>query len=538
MRAPLNASATTVGALLSGSTFEIPAYQREYAWQRSEVSEFWNDLSRATTRGPYFLGLVILTGEEKRKQVVDGQQRLLTLTLLAAALRHAALSIGRKALADRIYSTLLRSMDYATDEIVPRIILTDNRANKTLQAIIDDESVDTTLISSGSSSERLWDAYQYLRAELQQNEADAFRQLGTWAEFINELLYIAVFEHPDEAEAYSVFEVVNTRGRQLTTADLLKNYILRHTPPEAREARYEEWYRTAEQFERLGGQNFVQYIRHVVNLTAGYVLPKDLYNYISQRGEFTATPGLSVENLMSQLQTQLPLYLQLIDPTLDGPADTDALGVFVAFNELGVTAVRPLLLAISSTDDATSGMLQVLRLVVKRMVMGNLGASSVERKFADAARAVYSAGSWQAGLAALRDMDHPRDEFIAQLARRSYNRGVLTFIRRSVVCSSMTPDSIGTLQYLRPRQGADSAWPNFGDEELTFWGSTLGNTILVDLDRRPRAASTWAGVRERLLPHAIRGEIANALEPYNEWNSAAVEEIGRKLAKAAADVWY
>ncbi|UBU12547.1 DUF262 domain-containing protein [Nonomuraea gerenzanensis] len=537
MRAPLNASATTAGSLLAGATFQIPAYQRDYAWDDAEVAEFWNDISHAVEQGPYFLGLIILTGEEKRKQVVDGQQRLLTLTLLAAALRHAAVSIGRKALADRIYSNLLRSMDYSTDEMVPRIILTDTKADEALQSIVDHDRVDSDLLSKGSSAEHLWSAYQYLRDRLRQEGGhEGFRQLGAWAEFINEQLYVAVFEHPDEAAAYSVFEVVNTRGRQLTTADLLKNFVLRETPATMREARYAQWHQTSGQFQQLGGQNFVQYIRHVINLSAGYVLPKDLYNYIARRGEFALAKEMSIDKLMEQLQTNLPLYLQMIDPTLDGPAEADALGIFAALNELRVSAVRPLLLAISGTDDAVLGMQQVLRLIVKRIIVGNLGASSVERKFAEAAHAVYQYGSWHPGIDILRDLDHPRRDFISVLGRRSYNRDVLTFIRRSIVCSSITPKPIGTLQYLRPRQSVPN-WSEFSDDYIASLGSTVGNTILVNIDRRPRGANSWEGVRQHLLSQAVDGEITSPLQEYSSWTPDSVQEVSSILAEAAADVW-
>jgi hypothetical protein len=525
---------------MSNSTFEIPAYQREYAWEEAQVKEFWTDLSHAVSLGPYFLGLIILTGENKRKQVVDGQQRLLTITLLAAALRQAAVAVGRNALADQLQSTLLRSLDYATDEVFPRIILTDPRANKTLQSIIDNGNIKADIeVAEGSSSQRLWEAYQFFQGQLPDADTpDTFRQLGAWAEFINEQLYLAVFEHPDEAAAYSVFEVVNTRGRQLTTADLLKNYVLRETPEEVRWERYQQWYRMAEQFEQVGSPIFVQFIRHVVNQEAGYILPKDLYNYISKRGEFAQAVVPSIDDLMTRLQANLPLYLQLVDPTLDGPADPAALDIFVALNDLGVVAVRPLMLAIDATGDATAAMLQVLRLIVKRMVVGNLGASSVERKFAEAAKVVHERGSWQEGLATLREMEHPRGDFITQLTRRSYNRGVLAFIRRSIISESMTPAAVGTLQYVRPRQPVGDAWPDFTDEDLAFWGSTLGNSILVDLEKRPRGANTWEGVLQNLLSHAIDGEAKELIEGHATWNPAAVEEVGGRLAEAAARVWY
>ena len=73
MQTPLNASATTAGALISGFTFKVPPYQREYSWLNEEVSEFWGDLQKSLRSESYFLGLVILTEEDETKHVVDGQ---------------------------------------------------------------------------------------------------------------------------------------------------------------------------------------------------------------------------------------------------------------------------------------------------------------------------------------------------------------------------------------------------------------------------------------------------------------------------------
>lgn len=540
MSAPLNASATTIGQLIAGATFEIPAFQREYAWGEEQVKEFWSDLSHAMSGDSYFLGLIILTAENerKRKQVVDGQQRLLSISLLAASLYHAAMNIGRNALADRLHSTLLRSLDYATDNENPRIVLSDARANKTFQSIIEYGSLNEDEIK-GESSERLWKAYNFLNSELlNSEEEDKFRKLGAWAEFITEQIYVAVFDHQDEAAAYSVFEVVNTRGKQLTTADLLKNFVLYHTGEADRAARYGQWYEMVEKFEQVGGQNFVHYIRHVVNLRTGYLLPKNLYNYVAKRGDFSDADVPNVDELMALLQMNLPLYLQIVDPTLDGPADPLALDIYVALNELGVEAVRPLLLAVSTTPNALAGLEEILRLVVKRIVVGNLGASSVERKFAEAARIVHRSGFWEEGLEVIRDMNHPRAEFEAQLTRRNFNRSIMSFIRRSLVHRSITPPSEGILQYLRPRQSPEDAWPDFSGDEFSFWGTTIGNSILVDIKRRPKDTSSWQGVRDHLLPHAIDGEDVGLLSKHSSWTQSAVEQVGQQLAVRAADVWY
>ena len=520
--------------------FEVPPYQREYAWQEDEVSEFWNDLRDALPLDTYFLGLVILTDEDgPRRHVVDGQQRLLTLTLLAAALYHEAMHYGRSALADRLKSDFLFSIDYATDEILPRVKLTDTGDNETLQEILTSgqEKLQKDLIDDVSVSQRLEESFTFIRKKLREDLArDPFLRLGLWTEFITNRLYFAVFIHPDAATAYRVFEVINTRGRELTTADLLKNYVLSQTAPDQREFRYHEWQRIAKPFSQYGSNTFVQFIRHVVTVQAGHILPKDLYAFLAQRTQHADRVPPSVDGLMNQLQDSLPLYAQMMDPSLDGPADTEALKVFAALENLGVIAVRPILLAISGTPDAIAGMQHILKLVVRRIVVGNLGTGNVERRFGEAARQVFLNDDWRAAERELAELNPSRDEFLARVGSRSFNKGTLSFLRRAVVQQTITPTQDGTLQSIMPRQ--QEIWNGFTEEDAAFWSSTLANTFLSTLERRPKEAMDWQGFKTSLLPTGVEGEWMRQLGELNEWNAEVLQSLSEKLAKAACAIWY
>lgn len=538
MHTPLNASATTAGALLSSSTFEVPPYQREYSWLQDEVVEFWTDLSHALGDESYFLGLVILTDEDGVKQVVDGQQRILTLTLLAAALYHEAKESGRKALAERIQADFLRSIDYETDETNPRVTLSDEADNETLQEILENGKVQHAPKNAEDSlSQRMTDAFAFLRSNLKHDlSQDPFKRLGTWTDFITNRLYFAVFVHPDPASAYRVFEVINTRGRELTTADLLKNYVLSQTPKSQREKRYQQWKDISRQFNGTGSNSFVQYIRHVVTVEGGHILPKDLFDFLAQRTTFSNKQAPNIHRLMSLLESNLPLYLQMIDPSLDGPADPEALKIFSALNSLGVISVRPILLAMASTPTPLEGMLYILRLVVRRIVVGNLGTGNVERRFGEVAKKIHDESDWTDIQEDLTDLIPTKKEFAEQLRKRSFNKAVLTFLRRSIIEKSEIPESSGTLHFIRPRQATE--WTGFSEEDDNFWGNTIGNTVLSTLERRPKGASTWEGFKENILKTAIAGEWVSRLESLDEWNAEAVITIGNELSEVAADVWY
>ena len=537
MQTPLSASASTAGAILSGSNFVVPQFQREYSWLNDQVDDFWSDLQGSLASESYFLGLLILTDEDGEMHVVDGQQRLITLSLLSAALYHEALARDRKALAERISANFLKSINYQTDEVAPRVRLSDNSDNLTFQTIIDTGIVPSIMFNSGDVSSKIVESYRFLRKSLQEDlKPDPFKRLGSWTEFINDRLYFAVFVHPDPSSAYQVFEVINTRGRELTTADLLKNNLLSQTAPARREERYKEWQDLSGQFESEGTNNFVQYIRHVVTVYDGHVLPKNLYSFLAGRMRNQDTPSHSPDGLMEMLNEHLSLYRQMIDPSLAGPATPEMLDVFAALNSLNVLAVRPILLAIQATGDPVDGMRTVLKLVVRRIMVGSLGTGNVERRLGEVAKKIHELGSWDIFERELRDLNPPIEDFVTQLRKRSYNKNVLTFMRRSIVQNTIAPANVGNLHFICPRQVDD--WAGMSEEDRSFWASTLGNTFLSDLSRRPWDANDWDGFKATFLSNGVNGELVAELGNFDEWNSLAIDAVGKGLADVASDIWY
>ena len=539
MDTPLNASANSAGAVFSNNTFVIPRYQREYSWGQDEVKDFWSDLSSSLDSESYFLGLIILTnpaeGESDRKHVVDGQQRIITLSLLVAALYFEALSKERKALAERIQGAFLRSIDYDSDDQLPRVKLSDAKDDKTFSDILLNGKCDPGL-EQETVSGKIRMSYDFLSKQLRDNLAkDPFKRLGKWTDFLTNRLYFAVFVHPDASSAYQVFEVINTRGKDLTTADLLKNYVLSQTAPAQQDATYDQWQRISAAFSSEETSNLVQYIRHAVTVDYGHILPKDLFGFVAGRIKLGDRQPPSSGQLLNTLQSRLPIYQQMMDPTLPGPAEPEALRIFAALNMLGVIAVRPILLACSETEQSVEGMKYVLRLVARRIVVGNLGTGNVERKFGEAARKIKDDGSWTSMIDVLRDLNPTRDQFVQQLTTRSLNRQTLYFMRRSIIEKSITPSLGGTLQFIWTRQ---APFEGMGEEEGSYWASTLGNTFLSTIERRPKAVTTWESFKTEMLTRPVEGERVAELESIRAWNAHAVENVGRTLAEAAGEIWF
>jgi hypothetical protein len=371
---------------------------------------------------------------------------------------------------------------------------------------------------------------------LQENLAkDPFKRLGIWTDFLTNRLYFAVFVHPDASSAYQVFEVINTRGKDLTTADLLKNYVLSQTAPAQQDAMYAQWTSIAAAFASEETSNFVQYIRHVVTVDYGHVLPKDLFGFLAGRIKLGDRLPPTSNQLLNALQSRLSIYQQMMDPTLPGPADPEALRIFAALNMLGVIAVRPILLACSEAEQSVEGMKYVLRLVVRRIVVGNLGTGNVERKFGEAAKKIKEDGKWTSMRGVLRDLNPTKDQFVQQLTTRSLNKQILYFIRRSIIEKTVTPRAGGTLQFIWTKQ---APFDGMGEEEGSYWASTIGNTFLSTIERRPKSVTTWQSFKDEMLSNAVEGESVSELESIGEWNAQRVASVGQDLAKAAGEIWF
>jgi hypothetical protein len=537
MSLPLHATASTAGALFGSSSFIVPDYQREYAWTDDEVKQFWSDLQDSLSGEPYFLGLIILAGEDDRKYVVDGQQRIITLSILAATIRQECISRGRRALADVVESTFLKVVSYKTDAKLPRSELSDPDDNSSFSEIIDSDDValeipDLENHQDGVSA-RLWSSYKLLRSSLRAHiKADPFGLLGKWVEFITEKLYFATFNHPDKETAYRVFEVINDRGKDLTNADLLKNYVLSQSG-ERRIQVYAEWQRLSKMFGRENLNNFVQFIRHVVTVSSGYVLPRDLYSFLKDDAERSGRARLRPLELVEHMTAAAPLYGQMVDPSADGPASAMEAGAFQALDDLSVITVRPILLALHDVPDRDEGVEYLLRLVVRRIVVGSLGTGNIERRFGDAARDIREGGRWQVLQRDLADLNPPKDDFVRQIAKRPMSKKTLSFLRRSIVQNTITPHGIGTLHFISGKNPEEREGEGVG-----AYHGTIGNSFLSNFDRRPTGVDTWDEFKEVMLPSAIPGERRDLLADRAQWLADDAEQVGQILAAAAGDLWY
>jgi len=241
--------------ILKDQRYAVDYYQREYRWQRKQVEELITDLtdrfnndynashprSKVQDYGHYFLGSIILSQREGKTFIVDGQQRLTTLTLLLICLHLLQKDKpNRVKLDDLIYSERYGARAF-------NISVPDR--DVALEALFKGEPVDTT--DASESVQTMVDRYQDLEELLADGITEqAIPYFSDW--LIDNVHLVEIKANTDE-DAYTIFETMNDRGLSLTPLDMLKGYLLANiTDAHKRTEAAKVWTKRMEALKKLG----------------------------------------------------------------------------------------------------------------------------------------------------------------------------------------------------------------------------------------------------------------------------------------------
>jgi len=218
--------------------YHIPRFQRPYSWEKDHISEFWND-TIAESETDYFIGsIVVYKKSDELFGVVDGQQRLTTITMILCALRDFYVDEGFENFA-RGVQPLIEKVDLNNEA---KYVLQTETSYPYLQEYIqkfDDPEVE---IDYGIEENNLKNGFdqinEYINYELsliKNNKQIRKDKIKTHIQNkLNEIrdkilkLKVIYIELDDEDDAYVIFETMNTRGKDLSVGDLVKNYLTKH----------------------------------------------------------------------------------------------------------------------------------------------------------------------------------------------------------------------------------------------------------------------------------------------------------------------
>lgn len=285
-----------VGQLLKQSYYRIPRFQRPYSWERVNVEEFWND-AIVENESDYFIGNFVVFVDKNALGVVDGQQRLTTITLLLCALRNAFKAEGHINLAKGAHNLIERT-DISNDKFY--VLQTETSYPYFQEHIQKYDGNPDVHVKVGPEEELLKAAYEYLQENVdaivsgiknQANLSEAKKKVKIEEELAkvrDKLLGLKLIytELENDDDAYIIFETLNTRGKDLTLSDLVKSHLSRLLKPTNKgvDLAKDKWAALNETFEASQADLSVStFIHHHWLSRYEYITEKKLFKGLRKR---------------------------------------------------------------------------------------------------------------------------------------------------------------------------------------------------------------------------------------------------------------
>ena len=271
--------------LFSGTNkFRIPRYQRPYSWGIDQINEFWNDLDNE--KESYFLGGFIFNYESEKDgyiDVIDGQQRILTITIFIAVLRDICKNINRD-LSRIIQTSGIAFVDPYTMDQTYKVEVGDSTREYFEKYIQSGKNHIYGNKGITKEEKSIYNAYDFFHKKVTKS-VEGKQDKASKVDWINDIrkrldgLNVIKIEIQSEEDAYEIFETTNARGVDLSVSDLLKNVILKHISKEKKEIAKDTWERITKNIENSNTE-LKKFIRYYWLSKYSFVTDKKLFKAI------------------------------------------------------------------------------------------------------------------------------------------------------------------------------------------------------------------------------------------------------------------
>ncbi|MHA7190507.1 DUF262 domain-containing protein [Arthrobacter sp. MDT2-16] len=556
LQQPLKAAEINLGKLFTDDyDFVIPEYQRPYAWGTEETMQLLSDLQGALERDtdePYFLGSIVLVKDaaQSRSEVIDGQQRLTTLTLLIAVLRDL---VTNQALRADIHKFVEEpAVEWDEKAARPRLELRPRDA-QFFREYVQAEGATEALVGI-SDNLTFTDSQQSLR-----NNARVLRtELVTWGQeelqrlykMMARRTYLVTVSTSDLNSAYRIFSVMNARGLPLSPPDIFKSQVIGAMPEDQRSNFADLWEKLEEDLGRSEFGDLFLYIRAIASQTRAVrsllqEFPEQVLNkYLPTNGQ-----GFIKEILQPYALANSRLLAQ------DFQGDAKWAGVNAWLKRLGQLDNddwRPVALwALKEHgDDATflNSFLARLERLAASMLMRRVYATPRAQRYMDLLKQLIAGEALNSTAFELTE-DEKRETLVCldgEIYRTPPVRKYVLLRLDSILANdpgASYDHSIITVEHVLPRNPDDgSQWcKDFDEEQAEYWTHRLGNLLLLNrrknsqaqnyefIVKKDRYFSSGKGVAVFALTTQVLNEI--------EWTPEVVERRHEDLLAVLQKSW-
>jgi len=539
-----------IGHFISDNYLKVPIYQRPYAWIEDNVKALFQDIKDSYPE-EYFIGTIVVTNKGDYFEIIDGQQRLATITIFYSVVRNFLLSLKDDKGASIIEGAYLFKQDLRTRDSQSKLELGAND-NEYFKNFIVNRQSGLPNIKNKDSHNRIEQAYN-IAYRVAENEyassSNQFARLYDLIDFLKHKVKIIVVKVSDEANAFTIFETLNDRGLSLSQADLIKNYLFNKAGNRLIEAQ-EKWARFTGAIEAAADENeILQFIRYHWSSKYGLTREKDLFKNIKSK---TINLNQTITYL-SELESDVPSYIALLNPNHSFWNDytSNSKEHIKTLLELQLYQNRPLLLALLkrfSISDIEKAFKLIVAWSVRNLVTGSTGAGTLEKEFSNQAKLIIDGEvktllEFKNSIIKLVPTD---DEFknqfkIATISKNYIARYYLSEIEKIYHATKEQETSKNTeivnLEHILPEKpDFQGDWKDFDEEQHKTYYKRIGNLTLLDKKMNSSQKSASFVVKKDIYKQS-EILITSSLSDYNNWTISNIEKRQEDFAKKAVEIW-
>ena len=536
--------------------FHIPDYQRPYAWTGEHAEELFNDLFtfhlEEDAEEEYFLGSIVLDKHMTQPQsdVVDGQQRITTLTLLLAAISHS-LEDGE---ASRDFLEFVREPGSQAKGLKPspRLFLRKKDRDFFRSHVQEPDGIERlSELDPRDFKDSRFSIVNNAQYFLEQLESLSDQEILNFGQFIVQRCKLVVVSTDSLKSAYRIFSVLNDRGLDLEPSDILKAQLIGGIP-EAVRSEYTERWEAME--EGLGRKGFNDLLGHVRMIFRKQKAKRSILDEFTEH--VLKALGNHQELIDDYLKPYAACYQQIIEKAYVSREHAEKVNELLTWlNQLDFSDWIPVAMEFihrlyGDTESLIKHLTLLERLSGTMYVRGIYVTPRIERY-----GSILSAlDQGQDLLADDSPLNMSKEEIESTLYwlngpiyEYAQKRRKLILLRLDsfLTSSSATYNHyITTIEHVLPQNPAsDSEWRRkWSDEQREEWQHRLGNLVLLDREKNPEASNyDFDKKKEKYFRSKHKGValFASAVEvmDYSEWTPETVEERQEKMLQAFRKGW-
>jgi|GEM_PF-839172 len=524
-----------ISNVLSKGKFIIPDYQREYDWDENEIDELLQDLEDVKSSESYFIGHMVFEGKFTGNEfkVIDGQQRITTITILLSVIRDLFYSISSNNFGDGINDKYIFAKDVDNN---PFVILENKMPYPILQAYVQSipREKDLTVKPIKSGERKIIRAYDYFKSLFKGRSEQELKDLRD--KILNlEVIFVAA---SDKVDAHSIFMTLNATGKDLTPIDLIKNQIFSLYPKQPHiDEPNDTWKKIIDNIDEKGIKFFNNYWSARYKKISDSRLFKEFYKKIVKA-------KLPVKDFLKELLEDSTIYRKISIPNEENWSGKNEYQVYLSINAItnvfGIEVANAMLMSLireyESKNISQKYFIKALNAIERFHFINNAicsnRSSGLDQYYSKSARNLLSGKDKHSKHAeidlfikSLEEKIPNKDEFISKFdsklffSSKSTKQKKLVYYVLNKIEFRMQKGNIQlhnmSIEHIYPENPKGDSWLSIDESHII----NIGNLVLLDADLNSKVGNIdYQRKKQIILRESKVISTTKVLNDYNTWS--------------------